>query len=64
MTERMRALRGLSERQPVTHSCPACSGPVRCDIEQGKSTCWCFSVQAKEVEWGDKCLCKTCLGAK
>lgn len=61
MTERMQALRELSERQLVTHSCPNCEGPVRCDIQQGKSTCWCFGLQAKEVEWGDTCMCRQCL---
>lgn len=49
--------------RPVTHSCPECQGPVRCDVEQGKSVCWCFSVrpQQREVDWGGQCLCQSCL---
>ncbi|WP_425090075.1 cysteine-rich CWC family protein [Stutzerimonas stutzeri] len=43
------------------HSCPKCNSPVRCDITAGKSTCWCFGLQAKEVEHGDVCLCSGCL---
>lgn len=59
MTERMKLMAGLP--RPITHSCPTCSAPVRCDVELGKSTCWCFGLQAKEVEHGDVCLCSSCL---
>ncbi|WP_373323098.1 cysteine-rich CWC family protein [Pseudomonas brenneri] len=47
----------------ITHSCPSCETPVKCEIEQGKTTCWCFHVkrQEKEVDWGGKCLCTGCL---
>jgi len=43
------------------HSCPSCSGPVRCDVALGKSVCWCFGLQRKEQEYGDICMCSTCL---
>ncbi|MBC7198160.1 MAG: cysteine-rich CWC family protein [Pseudomonas balearica] len=56
----MQILKSLEARQG-THPCPACSAPVRCDIEAGKSTCWCFGVQAKEQEHGDVCHCRRCL---
>lgn len=45
----------------VTHSCPKCENPVRCDISQGKNTCWCFNVQSKGLELNDICMCKNCL---
>lgn len=45
----------------VTHSCPKCEHPVRCDISLGKTTCWCFSVQSKGLEMNDLCMCKSCL---
>lgn len=45
----------------VTHSCPKCTGPVRCDIMLGKPTCWCFNVQSKGLELNDTCMCKKCL---
>jgi len=41
----------------VTHSCPRCQQPVRCDISQGKNTCWCFNVQSKGLEMNDVCMC-------
>ena len=61
MTAPMDMLQSLVKRQTVTHSCPSCSGPVGCDIERGKSSCWCFGLQARELEWGDTCLCRQCL---
>lgn len=47
----------------VTHSCPECSAPVRCEVALGKSSCWCFSVspQLREVEWDGLCMCASCL---
>ena len=45
----------------VTHSCPKCENPVRCDISLGKNTCWCFNVQSKGLELNDVCMCKNCL---
>lgn len=47
----------------VTHSCHKCGAPVRCDIELGRTECWCFSVQAKGLEMNDTCMCKKCLTA-
>ena len=44
-----------------THKC-TCGKPVRCEIELGKSECWCFNVQVKStLAQGDKCLCRKCL---
>ena len=45
----------------VSHSCPRCENPVRCDISLGKNTCWCFNVQSKGLELNDVCMCKNCL---
>ena len=59
--DRMHQLKSLQDKATVTHSCPSCGGPVRCDIAKGKGVCWCFSVQAKSLEWNDVCLCKKCL---
>jgi len=55
--------RQLESSKPVTHTCPNCKAPVKCDVEQGKSVCWCFSVkpQQREVDWDGLCLCKACL---
>ena len=57
--------RKLEVTKAVTHSCPGCTGPVKCDISQGKSNCWCFHVkpQQREHDFGDLCLCPTCLVA-
>lgn len=57
----MSLLRGLAGNSPVTHNCPNCSAPVRCDVARGKSHCWCFGIQAKEQEHGDVCICAACL---
>ncbi|OZG75050.1 hypothetical protein BTA51_01230 [Hahella sp. CCB-MM4] len=52
-----------------THCCPGCGKPAQCDLEKGKSTCWCFSLPHDErhhepfVE-GDKCFCRSCLAAR
>lgn len=53
----------LAASRSVTHSCPGCNAPVRCEIEQGKNTCWCFTVhnQRPEVDWDSQCLCQHCL---
>ncbi|WP_429560781.1 cysteine-rich CWC family protein [Pseudomonas laurylsulfatiphila] len=50
----------------ITHKCPTCEVPVKCEIAQGKSTCWCFTVkpQEREVDWGGQCLCTGCLTGK
>lgn len=54
-------MRKVDVQTNVTHSCPKCENPVRCDISLGKSTCWCFSVQSKELEMNDICMCRKCL---
>lgn len=61
MSDRMALLESLSRNKPATHSCPTCTSPVACNIAQGKTTCWCFNVQAGESLFGDVCLCKQCL---
>lgn len=45
----------------VTHNCPQCGAPVRCDVARGARECWCFNLQAKEQEHGDVCSCRACL---
>ncbi|WP_369599971.1 cysteine-rich CWC family protein [Hahella sp. SMD15-11] len=49
-----------------THTCPECERPARCDLEAGKSVCWCFSLPASgDNRWafseGQRCLCRSCL---
>lgn len=48
-----------------THNCPKCGAATRCDLQRGKSSCWCFVVQATttlpEYDPGEPCLCKQCL---
>ena len=55
--------RKLESSRTVSHSCPGCNAPVKCDISLGKSTCWCFNVkpQQREVDWNGQCYCATCL---
>ena len=52
------------------HNCPQCLKASRCDIEDGRSVCWCFaetvlsadaSTQANNASENTSCLCKTCL---
>ncbi|MNF50950.1 hypothetical protein D3C85_173260 [compost metagenome] len=57
----MELVKVVGASAPVTHSCPECKSAVKCEIAQGKNTCWCFNVQARNVEWNDVCLCKKCL---
>lgn len=47
----------------VTHSCPQCGASVKCDVELGKSVCWCFSYPEADVDEGTQCLCSRCLKA-
>lgn len=58
--------RKIEACSPVTHSCPECAAPVKCEITLGKSNCWCFTVatQIREVEWEGLCMCPTCLKGK
>ena len=60
---RMDMIRKVGDTSPFTHNCPVCASAVRCDITRGKSTCWCFTVQAqiREAEWDGLCLCTGCL---
>lgn len=58
---RMGQVKRLLEAAMVTHNCPECQQAAKCEIMQGKSTCWCFNVQAKALEMNDICLCKKCL---
>lgn len=49
----------------TTHPCPECNENTHCDIAAGKSTCWCFNVEKREVEKpNDLCLCRKCLDNK
>jgi hypothetical protein len=54
-------MKSVGVQSCVTHSCPRCQSPVRCDISLGKNDCWCFSVQSKGLDMNDVCMCKTCL---
>lgn len=56
-------MKAVGVQPTVTHNCPKCTGPVRCDIERGLNTCWCFNVQAKGLEMNEACMCKSCLTA-
>ncbi|RMF19246.1 MAG: hypothetical protein D6758_02410 [Gammaproteobacteria bacterium] len=52
--------------QAFTHLCPECQQPLRCDLEAGKSVCWCFSMPTSaDNKWawqeGQRCLCRSCL---
>ncbi|ELR66827.1 hypothetical protein C942_04526 [Photobacterium marinum] len=46
-----------------THTCSLCGKPAFCDINAGKSTCWCFEIEKRDtsgIESPD-CLCRECL---
>ncbi|ELK2034527.1 cysteine-rich CWC family protein [Vibrio vulnificus] len=47
----------------ATHECPSCTKPTQCDIAQGKTHCWCFDLEEREVSVSSKglCLCRRCL---
>ncbi|KGK16031.1 cysteine-rich CWC family protein [Vibrio navarrensis] len=50
--------------QEATHQCPSCRQPSHCDISVGKSTCWCFNLEEREIATelqGKSCLCRRCL---
>ncbi|WGV98170.1 cysteine-rich CWC family protein [Vibrio sp. YMD68] len=58
----MAELRG----EQSSHQCPLCSAKTQCDIESGKSTCWCFDIERRDsagVTDSDVCLCRKCLSA-
>lgn len=54
-------MKSVGVQSNVTHSCPKCDNPVKCEIYQGKNTCWCFEIQSKGLEMNDLCMCKSCL---
>ncbi|MCG6227057.1 cysteine-rich CWC family protein [Vibrio furnissii] len=61
--ERDTIMQRLSGQQS-THTCPACGEPTHCDISAGKSTCWCFDVEKRDVSTQPEssvCLCRKCL---
>ncbi len=54
----------LPKQRCGTHNCPECNKLTKCDLENGKSVCWCFSVEVVnklEHNAGNKCMCKSCL---
>ncbi|MER2496929.1 cysteine-rich CWC family protein [Vibrio neptunius] len=56
----MEALQG----SVASHRCPSCGEPAQCDISAGKDTCWCFSLEKRDMSCavsGDACLCRKCL---
>ncbi|MGF1908454.1 cysteine-rich CWC family protein [Vibrio kasasachensis] len=47
-----------------THSCPSCQEKSYCDISAGKSTCWCFEIEKRDlsnIHSNEACLCRKCL---
>jgi hypothetical protein len=47
-----------------TQNCGRCGAAMTCDLELGKSTCWCFSVDpvpVSEDDFGKECVCRDCL---
>lgn len=56
----MAEIKGLHS---ITHSCPQCQQPAVCDIQAGKSTCWCFDLEPREITANttSTCLCRHCL---
>jgi hypothetical protein len=55
-------------RGPAQTRCPLCGGDNACQIAQGKSSCWCFSIEVPaEVRErvppaleGVACICERC----
>ncbi|MCD9531205.1 DUF1289 domain-containing protein [Photobacterium carnosum] len=47
----------------ATHQCPQCQQPAQCDIQAGKSTCWCFDIEPRQTltDSANTCLCRQCL---
>ena len=67
MSEHSDALNKV-ENNTFTHECPEaeCTSLVRCEVAQGKGTCWCFYETPAEgnkvdLHSGDLCKCKSCL---
>ena len=63
--QRLEIMKKLQQRNN-THSCPGCSSPTYCAMQDGKSgsACWCagevISSTLPAIE-GAQCVCKTCL---
>ncbi|WP_083163665.1 cysteine-rich CWC family protein [Vibrio scophthalmi] len=48
----------------TTHDCPTCAKPTHCDIAAGKTDCWCFTIEKRDLSNTVKqsqCLCRQCL---
>jgi hypothetical protein len=46
--------------------CPKCGAINKCGMENGKGTCWCFSLPIAKIADGDhsNCYCQHCLEAQ
>lgn len=44
-------------------NCSACEKPMTCDLQLGKSVCWCFSEEPLGTpnEDVEDCVCRSCL---
>ncbi|MDF2153500.1 cysteine-rich CWC family protein [Vibrio sp. CAU 1672] len=50
-----------------THLCEECDKPMHCDISAGKSRCWCFELEPRDLSGSGndkRCLCRKCLEQK
>ncbi|WP_371876173.1 cysteine-rich CWC family protein [Vibrio sp. HB161653] len=51
--------------KPTQASCAHCQQPMHCDISAGKTTCWCFELERREIpaplQNQNACLCRHCL---
>jgi transposase len=51
--------------EKTTHTCPSCGEPAHCDISAGKSHCWCFDIERRELPESASshqlCYCRKCL---
>ncbi|WP_098414516.1 cysteine-rich CWC family protein [Vibrio sp. ES.051] len=51
----------------ATHHCPECRTQAYCDIAAGKETCWCFTIETRDLPKPNStqlCLCRKCLEKK
>lgn len=46
-----------------THACSQCGKPAFCEISAGKSTCWCFELNKRDISTLEPgaCVCRQCL---
>ncbi|KAB1457487.1 cysteine-rich CWC family protein [Vibrio panuliri] len=59
-SNKINQIRGINS----THACPSCGAASFCDISAGKSHCWCFDIEKRDLSNTpkfDKCLCRKCL---